>query len=98
MTRLRTLAGVLQGIFTSPASKASHFTKHQSEFSYTSADAYEAAADAHYANRASLQSKVSGGKTYVYSSARNTIGVYTSDGKVITFFKPSAGQGYYDRQ
>ncbi len=98
VARLGALGAILQGVFTSPASKASHFTKHQSEFAYADADQYEAAADALYANRGTVQSKVSNGKTYVYDSAANSIGVYTSDGKVITFFKPNAGQAYYDRQ
>ncbi|MCC6387184.1 MAG: hypothetical protein IT302_07365 [Dehalococcoidia bacterium] len=101
-------AGVVQREFTSASSRSSHFSKHSSDFSYGSEDEYEEAADDHYANRGSYQSKVSGGKTYVYDDSTDTIGVYTAAGKVITFFKPchnnqskvdnGDGQSYYDKQ
>ncbi|MBK6662861.1 MAG: hypothetical protein IPG47_08935 [Thermoflexaceae bacterium] len=102
------VGGVVQRVWTSAASLSSHFSKHSSDFSYGSEEEYSDAADEHYDNRTSFQSKVSNGKTYVYDDATDTLGVYTSAGKTITFFKPchnnsskvakGDGQTYYDNQ
>lgn len=94
---------VLQGEFTSTGNRDTHFTRHGTEFGATSTEGYSTAADTHYANRASYQSKSSGGKLYVYDSATDTLGVYNSSGKTITLFKPGRGnavkgQRYYNRQ
>ena len=101
-------AGVVQRVFTSPANRSNHFGKHSSDFDYGSEEEYEEGADDHYANRGSFQSKVSGGKTYVYDDTTDTLGVYNAAGKVITFFKPchnnqtkvddGYGQTYFDNQ
>lgn len=40
----------------------------------------------------------SNGVIRVYDSNTNTFGVYNSNGKTITFFKPSHGQRYFDTQ
>lgn len=98
----------IQRMFTSLASRDRHFNDHGSDFGSSDAAAYSKAADAFYAKRASYQSKVSGGKTYVYDSATDTFGSYNADGKTITFFKPchnnpddlarNYGQKYFDKQ
>lgn len=89
---------VVQCEFTSAGSRSTHYAKHGSEFGAADEAGYETASETLYSNRSSHQSKKSGGKTYVYDSGTNTIGVYTSAGKTITFFKPGRGQSYYDDQ
>ena len=52
-----------------------------------------------YRNKDKHQTKVdTDGTVRVYDPETNTFGSYTSDGKTKTIFKPSGGQGYFDRQ
>lgn len=94
---------VVQCEFTNPGSLTRHYGKHGTEFGAADEAGYESASETFYSNRGSHQSKTSNGKTYVYDSGTDTLGVYTSGGKTITFFKPgrgnaTKGQKYYDKQ
>jgi len=95
---------IVQGVFTSAASRSAHFNKHNGDFNFATEAAYEQAAQNHYDSRAALQSKVSGGKIYVYDAATDELGVYNAAGQTITFFQPEhgandgSGQTYYNRQ
>lgn len=99
----RVAAGVVQREFTSAGSLTTHFGKHGGEFGAADEGTYESESETHLANKGSFQSKVSGGKTYVYDSGSDTLGIYNGSGQTISFFKPgrgnsAKGQVYYDKQ
>ena len=52
-----------------------------------------------YRGRTHYQNKTdSDGVTRIYDAETNSFGSYNSQGKTITFFKPSQRQRYFDRQ
>lgn len=53
----------------------------------------------HYKNRDRYQVKTDAdGNIRVYDPNTNTFGSYNPDGSTKTYFKPSGGQGYFNRQ
>jgi len=80
---------------------SNHFEKHGADFGAESSSEYEKLASDFYgrAKGDSLPTKIDGnGTTRIYDPATNTFGSYGKDGIIKTFFKPTGGQGYFDRQ
>ena len=76
-----------------------HYNRHGADFAAKSPREYAAKANSFYANRSSYQTKVdSFGVTRVYDPSTNSFGAYNADGTTKTFFKPTGGQAYFDRQ
>ena len=80
-----------------------HYEKHvvqQKEFGTITKDEYLALAQQLVGNPGSsvLTKKDSEGNTLFYDPDTNEFAVLSSDGYIRTFFKPSGGQSYYDRQ
>ena len=76
-----------------------HYKDHGSDFGSSSPEEYAQSAHDFYLNRGEYEVKVdSSGVTRVYDPATNTFGSYNPDGTTRTFYKPTAGQGYFDRQ
>lgn len=76
-----------------------HFDRHGKDFNSHSESEYAQQAHQFYENKSQYQIKYGDdGVIRVYDPITNTLGVYNSDGKTITFFKPSGGQRYFDNQ
>jgi hypothetical protein len=78
-----------------------HFLRHGSDFGTQSVDDYaQQAADFFQGSQAQgLPTKISpDGTIRVYDSASNSFGSFNPDGTTKTFFMPSDGQAYWDRQ
>lgn len=76
-----------------------HFLRHGGDFNSPNEEAYAEQAHEFYQNRANYQVKIAeDGTIRVYDSSTNTFGSYNADGTTRTFFKPSGGQDYFDRQ
>lgn len=92
-------AGTPQPTWANPNTLKDHFDRHAKAFSITDESAYENQAHQFYLNRDKYQTKTDeNGVIRVYDAQTNTFGVYNSNGKTITFFKPSHGQRYFDSQ
>lgn len=87
--------------FRSKKNLASHFEKHGGEFDglYKTAEEYEAGA-ARVINDPSALHKLEAedGDDVYYKEATNEFVILSKDGYIRTYFKPSAGKKYYDRQ
>jgi RHS repeat-associated protein len=78
-----------------------HFVRHGGDFSATSAEDYANQAGEFYrqARANGLPSKVdANGVIRIYDPETNTFGAYNSDGTTRTFFKPSSGARYWEKQ
>jgi len=80
-----------------------HYQKHvvqQKEFGNITEDEYLALAQQLVGNPGSsvLTKKDSDGNTLFYDPDTNEFAVLSDDGYIRTFFKPSGGQSYYDKQ
>lgn len=76
-----------------------HFDRHGTDFGSTNPQEYAASANDFYNNRGNYQIKVdSNGVTRVYDPSNNIFGSYNADGSTRTYFKPTDGQIYFDRQ
>ena len=85
--------------WANPSTLKDHFKRHGKDFNSISAKEYASKAQKFYKNKAKYQYKTDGnGVTRVYDSKTNSFGAYNAKGKTITFFKPTGGQRYFDRQ
>lgn len=76
-----------------------HYEKHGIEMGFASAAAYEAAASAVITNPAALfKTEKEDGDFIYYLEATNEFVVLSTDGYIRTYFYPSSGKAYFDRQ
>lgn len=76
-----------------------HYEKHGIEMGFDSAASYEAAASAVINNPAALSKTEAEDGDYVYYvEATNEFVILSTDGYIRTYFLPSGGKAYYDRQ
>ena len=76
-----------------------HYEKHGIEMGFASAAEYEAAASAVINNPAALSKTEKDDGDYVYYvETTNEFVILSKDGYIRTYFLPSAGKAYYDRQ
>ena len=76
-----------------------HYEKHGIEMGFASAAEYEAAASAVINNPAALSKTEKDDGDYVYYvEATNEFVILSKDDYIRTYFLPSAGKAYYDRQ
>ena len=87
--------------FRNKSTRNSHFEKHGAEFGgqYKTAEEYETGADKAAQNPNALhKTEKEDGDDVYYIEATNEFVVVSKDGYIRTYFKPSAGKKYYDRQ
>lgn len=76
-----------------------HYEKHGEEMGFESMEAYEAAASAVIANPDALtKTEAEDGDYIYYVEESNEFVVVSQDGYIRTYFNPSAGIDYYNRQ
>lgn len=76
-----------------------HYEKHGVEMGFASAEEYEAAAAAVVANPNALhKTEQEDGDDVYYLEETNEFVIVSTDGYIRTYFLPSAGKKYYDRQ
>jgi len=76
-----------------------HYEKHGIEMGFASAEAYQAAASAVITNPNSLfKIEAEDGDGVYYLEATNEFVVLSTDGYIRTYFLPSSGKAYFDRQ
>ena len=76
-----------------------HYEKHGIEMGFASAEEYEAAASAVINNPAALtKTEAEDGDYVYYVEETNEFVILSTDGYIRTYFYPSAGKAYYDRQ
>ena len=76
-----------------------HFEKHGSEFDYANADEYLAGANRVINDPNSLyKTEAEDGDHIYYLESTNEFVVVSTDGYIRTYFKPSAGIDYFNRQ
>ncbi len=76
-----------------------HFEKHGDEFEYANEDEYLAGANKVInSNDALHKTEAEDGDYIYYLEASNEFVVVSKDGYIRTYFKPSAGIDYYNRQ
>ena len=76
-----------------------HYEKHGIEMGFASAAEYEAAASAVITNPAALfKTEKEDGDYIYYLEATNEFVVLSTDGYIRTYFNPSSGKAYFDRQ
>lgn len=79
--------------------KESHFEKHGIDMGFESADEYEDAAEAVINNINALHKTESeDGDDIYYLETSNEFVVVSTDGYIRTYFEPSDGMSYYERQ
>jgi len=82
-----------------PSTLEDHFQRHGADFRAESPEDYARQAHALYLRRDFYQHKTdAGGTVRVYNGLDNAFGAYNADGATKTYFKPSDGRAYYDRQ
>ena len=82
-----------------PKELARHYAEHGEGVGATSKEEYADMAHELYLNKEQYQVKVDReGITRVYDAARNLFGAYNPDGTTKTYFAPTGGQAYFDRQ
>lgn len=85
--------------FRSKSLLEQHYQKHGIEMGFASAEEYEKAASAVPANPAALhKTEKEDGDDVYYIEATNEFVVVSTDGYLRTYFLPSAGKSYFDRQ
>jgi pyocin large subunit-like protein len=81
---------------------ADHFARHGGEFGAADEADYASQANEFYNNSGNpgIQVKYDFYKnqTRVYDPATNSFGSYNYNGTTATFYKPTGGQGYFNRQ
>ena len=76
-----------------------HYEKHGIEMGFDSKESYEKAASDVINNPAALHKREAEDNDYVYYvEETNEFAVLSTDGYIRTYFLPSAGKAYYDRQ
>lgn len=76
-----------------------HFSKHGSEFDYPNAEEYEKGANAVINSPDALhKTEKEDGDDIYYLPDTNEFVVVSTSGFIRTYFKPSAGMSYYERQ
>lgn len=76
-----------------------HYEKHGIEMGFDSAESYEAAASAVINNPEALNKvEAEDGDFVYYVEATNEFVILSTDGYIRTYFLPSGGKAYYDRQ
>lgn len=76
-----------------------HYTKHGIEMGFSSAEAYQKAACAVVNNPDALHKlEAEDGDDVYYVESTNEFVVVSKDGYIRTYFLPSGGKAYYDRQ
>lgn len=76
-----------------------HFEKHGSEFGYTTEEEYLAGANRVISSKDSLhKTEAEDGDDVYYLEASNEFVIVSVDGYIRTYFKPSGGINYYNRQ
>ena len=99
MTLVSDAKGASYYTFRTDALLESHYEKHGIEMGFDSAAAYEAAANAVIANPEVLHKYESeDGDDVYYLADTNEFVVVSVDGYLRTYFEPSAGMAYYERQ
>ncbi len=82
-------------------STSKHDKKHLSNLGLSSVNEMKANA-VYFANKVDRVNNVSfvdeNGTTFKYSQKTNELALITKDGYVISYFKPSSGKKYYDKQ
>jgi pyocin large subunit-like protein len=84
-----------------PETLARHFKDHGADFGAKSAEEYASMASDFLARaqKGKLPTKISQeGTIRVYEPSTNTFGSYNPDGTTRTFYKPTQGQRYWERQ
>lgn len=77
----------------------SHYEKHGIEMGFKSAEEYEAAASAVANNPKALhKTEAEDGDDIYYIEETNEFVVVSTDGYIRTYYYPSAGKDYFDRQ
>lgn len=76
-----------------------HFEKHGSEFGYDTKEEYLAGANRVISSKDSLhKTEAEDGDDVYYLEASNEFVIVSVDGYIRTYFKPSGGINYYNRQ
>ena len=76
-----------------------HYEKHGIEMGFASAEEYQAAASAVITNPDSLfKIEADDGDGVYYLEATNEFVILSTDGYIRTYFLPSSGKAYFDRQ
>lgn len=76
-----------------------HYEKHGIEMGFDSAEAYEAAANAVIIDENALhKQEAEDGDDIYYLEDTNEFVVVSGDGYIRTYFEPSSGMSYYERQ
>lgn len=76
-----------------------HYERHGEDVGASYAEDYAEKAHDFYENRDNYQVKVDEeGTIRVYDPKTNTFGSYNPDGSTKTYFKPTGGQNYFDKQ
>lgn len=83
-----------------PNTLEDHYERHGGDFGAESEEDYAQQAHEFYGNKDILPTKYDSpaGKVRIYDPETNTLGVYTNDGKSISFYKPTGGQAHWDTQ
>ncbi|UXF70028.1 hypothetical protein [Rhodococcus qingshengii] len=83
-----------------PNTLEDHYERHGGDFGAESEEDYAQQAQEFYGNKDILPTKYDSpaGKVRIYDPETNTLGVYTNDGKSISFYKPTGGQAHWDTQ
>lgn len=85
--------------FRKPEYLQEHFEKHGAEFEYTSAEEYLAGANRVVASPEALHKlEAEDGDDVYYLESTNEIVFVSTRGYLRTYFKPSDGKAYFDRQ
>lgn len=85
--------------FRSDKYLSQHFKKHGSEFGYTTEEEYLAGANKVISSKDALhKTEAEDGDDVYYLEASNEFVIVSVDGYIRTYFKPSGGIDYYNRQ
>ncbi|MBQ8825816.1 MAG: hypothetical protein IJ007_01840 [Oscillospiraceae bacterium] len=85
--------------FRNQSTLDSHYEKHGIEMGFASAEEYEAAASAVINSPDALyKTEKEDGDGVYYIEQTNEFAVLSTDGYIRTYFLPSAGKAYFDRQ
>lgn len=85
--------------FRNQSTLDSHYEKHGIEMGFSSAEEYEAAASAVINSPDAIyKTEKEDGDGVYYIEATNEFAVLSTDGYIRTYFLPSAGKAYFDRQ
>lgn len=85
--------------FRNESTLEEHYEKHGVEFDYNNANAYQDGANEVINNPASLhKTEKEDGDDVYYLESTNEFVIVSADGYIRTYFKPTDGKAYYDRQ